>query len=117
MEKVKKSKKRIDKYVVIAIILILIFILIVWDKFQDYMFFHPWNDLTSFKKLQKIDEFKEIEIKNDEVNLSGWFWNVQNKEEKAPLVIFFTGNAQNSSNTFYQYYLSCHISFLIKYRI
>lgn len=32
--------------------------------------------------------------------------NQKNKNEKAPLVIFFTGNAQNSSNTLYNYYLS-----------
>lgn len=30
----------------------------------------------------------------------------KNKKEQAPLVIFFTGNAQNSSNTLYNYYLS-----------
>lgn len=62
--------------------------------------------MVSYKKLQQIEEFKEIEIKNNEVNLSGWFWNIQNKNEKVPLVIFFTGNAQNSSNTLYNYYLS-----------
>ena len=32
--------------------------------------------MISYKKLQEIDEFKEIKIKNDEVNLSGWFWNI-----------------------------------------
>ncbi|MBQ7667856.1 MAG: alpha/beta fold hydrolase [Clostridia bacterium] len=92
--------------IIIIILLLLILLLIGWSKLQDYIFFHPWNDLTAYKKLQNIDEFKEIEIKNDKVNLSGWFWNIQNKEDKAPLVIFFTGNAQNSSNTLYNYYLS-----------
>ena len=62
--------------------------------------------MISYKKLQEIDEFKEIKIKNDEVNLSGWFWNIGNKEGKNPLVIFFGGNAQNSSNTLYNYYQS-----------
>ena len=106
MEKTQKNKKRRIIYTIIVVILILILLLIGWNKLQDYIFFHPWNDLASYKKLQKIDEFKEIEIKNDEVNLSGWFWNIQNKKEQAPLVIFFTGNAQNSSNTLYNYYLS-----------
>lgn len=106
MEKNQKNKKRKIVYTIIVILLILILLLIVWNKLQDYIFFHPWNDLVSYKKLQQIEEFKEIEIKNNEVNLSGWFWNIQNKNEKAPLVIFFTGNAQNSSNTLYNYYLS-----------
>ena len=106
MGKIQKNKKRKIVYAIIVVILILILLLIGWNKLQDYIFFHPWNDLASYKKLQKIDEFKEIEIKNNEVNLSGWFWNIQNKKEQAPLVIFFTGNAQNSSNTLYNYYLS-----------
>ena len=102
----KNRKKGIPIYVIIIIILFIILLLIGWNKLQDYIFFHPWNDYISYKKLQEIDEFKEINIINDEVNLSGWFWNIQNKEEKAPLVIFFGGNAQNSSNTMYRYYLS-----------
>lgn len=106
MKKIQKNKKCRIVYTIIVVILILILSLIGWNKLQDYIFFHPWNDLVSYKKLQQIDEFKEIEIKNNEVNLSGWFWNIQNKNEKAPLVIFFTGNAQNSSNTMYNYYLS-----------
>ena len=106
MGKNLKKQKRKIVYTIIVAIFILILLLIGWNKFQEYIFFHPWNDLASYKKLQKIDEFKEIEIKNNEVNLSGWFWNIQNKNENAPLVIFFTGNAQNSSNTLYNYYLS-----------
>lgn len=97
-------KKKII-YVLISIVLIIILI-IGWNKLQEYIFFHPWNDMISYKKLQDIDEFKEIKIKNDEVNLSGWFWNIGNKEGKNPLVIFFGGNAQNSSNTLYNYYQS-----------
>lgn len=97
-------KKKII-YILIFIVSILVLI-IGWNKLQDYIFFHPWNDMISYKKLQEIDEFKEIKIKNDEVNLSGWFWNIGNKEGKNPLVIFFGGNAQNSSNTLYNYYQS-----------
>lgn len=97
-------KKKII-YVLISIVLIIILI-IGWNKLQEYIFFHPWNDMISYKKLQDVDEFKEIKIKNDEVNLSGWFWNIGNKEGKNPLVIFFGGNAQNSSNTLYNYYQS-----------
>lgn len=95
-------KKKII-YVLISIVLIVVLI-IGWNKLQEYIFFHPWNDMISYRKLQEIDEFKEIEINNNEVNLSGWFWNIGNKEGKNPLVIFFGGNAQNSSNTLYNYY-------------
>lgn len=106
MEKTHKNRKIKIIRIIIAVLLIIIVLLIGWNKFQEYIFFHPWNDLASYRKLQNIDEFKEIQIENDEVNLSGWFWNIQNKKEEAPLVIFFTGNAQNSSNTLYNYYLS-----------
>ena len=95
------------KIIYILIFIVSIIVLIIgWNKLQEYLFFHPWNDMISYKKLQEIDEFKEIKIKNDEVNLSGWFWNIENKEGKNPLVIFFGGNAQNSSNTLYNYYQS-----------
>lgn len=95
------------KIIYILIFIVSIIVLIIgWNKLQEYLFFHPWNDIISYKKLQEIDEFKEIKIKNDEVNLSGWFWNIENKEGKNPLVIFFGGNAQNSSNTLYNYYQS-----------
>ena len=97
-------KKKII-YVLIFIVSIIVLI-IGWNKLQEYIFFHPWNDIISYKKLQEIDEFKEIKIKNAEVNLSGWFWNIGNKDGKNPLVIFFGGNAQNSSNTLYNYYQS-----------
>ncbi len=106
MGKYKNNKKRKITYVLIFFIIFIILLLVGWNKLQEYIFFHPWNDLKSYKKLKQIDEFKEIEIKNDEVNLHGWFWNIQNKNEKSPLVIFFTGNAQNSSNTLYNYYSS-----------
>lgn len=95
------------KIIYILIFIVSIVVLIIgWNKLQEYLFFHPWNDMISYKKLQEIDEFKEIKIKNDEVNLSGWFWNIGNKEGKNPFVIFFGGNAQNSSNTLYNYYQS-----------
>ena len=100
------SKKGKIMRLVIIIILVAVLLLIGWNRLQEYFFFHPWNDLTSYRKLQKLEEFQEITIKNEEVNLSGWFWNLQNAEGPAPLVIFFTGNAQNSSNTMYYYYES-----------
>lgn len=100
MGKIKKNKK----IIILTLIMYLILFLVIVFKVQDAMFFAPWHDVKAYEELQKIDEFKEIKINNDEINLSGWFWNIQNKDEKAPLVIFFTGNAQNSSNVLYNYY-------------
>ena len=105
MEKVKKSRNKFLQFTII-ILIILLLLYFGWNKLQDYLFFHPWNDIVSYKKLQETAEFKEVKIKNNEVNLSGWFWNIQNKNEKAPLLIFFPGNAQNSSNTMYNYSFS-----------
>lgn len=97
------NKKAKILFIISVIIVVIASIVFGWNKYQEMMFFHPWNDNESYKKLQEIDEFEEIEIKNSKVHLYGWFWDIQ-KSEKAPLVIFFTGNAQNSSNTLYTYY-------------
>ena len=75
------TKKKII-YILIFITLIIILI-IGWNKLQYYIFFSPWNDMISYKKLQEIDEFKEIKIKNYEVNLSGWFWNIWKKNNRS----------------------------------
>ena len=75
------TKKKII-YILIFITSIIILI-IGWNKLQDYIFFRPWNDMISYKKLQEIDEFKEIKIKNSEVNLSGWFWNIWKKNNRS----------------------------------
>lgn len=46
------------KIIYILIFITSIIILIIgWNKLQDYIFFHPWNDMISYKKLQEIDEF------------------------------------------------------------
>lgn len=103
-KKEKKKKRIIRNALMVLVVLILFFIL--WNKFQELIFFHPWNDLNSYIKLQKINEFEEIKIKNESINISGWFWNIQGSKEKKPLIIFFPGNAQNSSNTMYNYYNS-----------
>ena len=108
------SKKGKIIFTIFVVIIILLLGFVGWNKFQEFMFFHPWNDHKSYKKLQEIDEFKEIKIKNDEIDLSGWFWDIQ-KKNKAPLIIFFTGNAQNSSNTLYNYYLPEKVSFLLNF--
>lgn len=106
MKQIGQNKR--NKILAIAVFTVLILVLVVigWNKFQEYIFFHPWHDRVAYQKLQQIDEFKEIRIKNEEVDLSGWFWDIQKEQGKAPAIIFFTGNAQNSSNVLYNYYLA-----------
>jgi pimeloyl-ACP methyl ester carboxylesterase len=103
MEEKKKNKSKNIATKILVVLIIIAVLLVGWNKFQEWMFFHPWNDHVSYTKLKDISEFQEVKIKNDKVNLSGWFWNIQNKDV-APLVIFFTGNAQNSSNTLFNFY-------------
>ena len=47
------TKKKII-YILIFITLIIILI-IGWNKLQDYIFFSPWNDMISYKKIKEID--------------------------------------------------------------
>lgn len=106
MEKASGRRKRKIIILLIIVLVVLVLLFAGWNKLQETLFFHPWNDLTAHGKLRKIEEFQEIKIENKEVNLAGWFWNIQGRKEPAPLVIFFTGNAQNSSNTMYYFYRS-----------
>lgn len=93
--------KKINKKLIIAISII-IFILIITSisilYIQDDMFFHPWHDEKSYEQLLSETDFEEISINNNGTLLNGWL-KYNSKAEKAPLVIFFGGNAQNSSNT------------------
>ena len=93
----------------IILLIIIVGTIICWNKLQEMMFFHPWNDVVAHNKLKKIDEFKEVTIKNDKVDLAGWYWKINEKNTPTPVVIFFTGNAQNSSNTMYKYYSSTNM--------
>ena len=80
----------------LAVIFIVFLILLVS---QRYIFFHPWNDVSSYEQLKTISDFEEVNIINDGKNLNWWMYYNNPKWEKSPLVIYFGGNAQNSSNT------------------
>lgn len=93
----KKSKKIILQILLLVVILLIITIICILE-IQKYLFFHPWHDKDSYNKLLSIEDFEEIKIDNNGSVLSGWFkYNTQ--KQQAPLLIFFGGNAQNSSNT------------------
>lgn len=89
---VKQMIKVLISTTIITLIIVIIFIL----QIQQYIFFHPWHDQKSYNVLSNDKNFKEISINNDGKTLHGWLYN-QHKNE--PLIIFFGGNAQNSSNT------------------
>jgi predicted alpha/beta hydrolase family esterase len=65
---------------------------------QPDLFFHPWHDEDSYNQLLGEECFEEIRISNDGELIHGWI-KYNTEQPKAPLLIFFGGNAQNSSNT------------------
>ena len=89
----------------LAVIFIVFLILLIS---QRYIFFHPWNDVSSYEQLKTISDFEEVNIVSDGEKLNWWMYYNNPKWEKSPLVIYFGGNAQNSSNTM-SYFLNLWI--------
>lgn len=87
-------KKNI-RFLIVLLTSFLIFISLFILFIQGSMFFHPWHDELSYDRLKLLEDFEEININNN--SLRGWI-KYNSKEQKAPLVIFFGGNAQNTSN-------------------
>ena len=81
---------------IFAIYLLLVFVVLV--LIQKQFFFHPWHDEEAYQALKMNNDFEELNINCNGKKLNGWLrYNI--KEEKAPLVIFYGGNAENSSST------------------
>ena len=99
---VKKSGKKKNKILINVLLWILVLIILssigIWYV-QPSAFFYPWHDEKSYEFLQGNSEFEELKIQNGENIISGWIKYNNSKEEKAPLIIMYGGNAQNSSNT------------------
>lgn len=91
-----KKFLKICTLVIIALIFICIITIL---SIQETAFFHPWHDERSYAELLKIQDFKEIKIDNDGNLIHGWFYDNLKTNKEAPLLLFFGGNAQNSSNT------------------
>ena len=100
--------KTICKTLIFIFVILLFVICLILIISQKYIFFHPWNDVSSYEQLQKIPDFEEVNIEGDGKNLNWWMYYNNPKWEKSPLVIYFGGNAQNSSNTM-AYYLDSWI--------
>lgn len=97
--KLFKNKKTKTIAETIILLIVLFIWCLVFRHIQRYIFFYPWNDTSSYEQLQKNSDFEEVNIVNDGKNLNGWLYHNNLKWEKSPLVIYFAGNAQNSSNT------------------
>jgi len=78
-------------------VLFIVFLILIFS--QKHIFFYPWNDTSSYNQLQKNSDFEEVNIVSDGKNLNWRMYYNNPKWEKSPLVIYFGGNAQNSSNT------------------
>ena len=100
--------KTICKTLIFIFVILLFVICLILIISQKYIFFHPWNDVSSYEQLQKIPDFEEINIESYGKNLNWRMYYNNPKWEKSPLVIYFGGNAQNSSNTM-TYYLNSWI--------
>ena len=92
----KKSKVLL----VIFFIFLLLFITFIFSILyvQPSLFFYPWHDKESYDMLLSEEDFEEIRIDNNGKLLDGWL-KYNTKNPQAPLLIFFGGNMQNSSNT------------------
>jgi len=91
------KRKKIPLISIILFVLLIITIVVIL-YIQPSFFFYPWHDEKSYTKLLNEENFEEIQIDNKGKLLSGWI-KYNTKQEQAPLLIFFGGNAQNSSNT------------------
>lgn len=92
------KKKFLISFIIIFIMLLLTSIIAILS-IQEDAFFHPWHDTQSYTQLQQLEDFEEIKIDNNGNLIHGWFYNNIKNNEEAPLLLFFGGNAQNSSNT------------------
>jgi len=67
---------------------------------QPRMFFYPDHDADAHAILSDESDFEEIKISYGKNQyLHGWFKHNVDSDEPAPLIIFFGGNAMNSSTT------------------
>ncbi len=98
---------------------VLLFIVAVVLLIQPSMFFYPWHDESSCESLRANKNFTEVQIPHGDGYLHGWL-RLNSGEEKAPLLLFFGGNGQNSSNAMqlleatgsFSYFTNHHVLFI-----
>ena len=109
------KKKLIIFNLVILIIIIILFAIIL--STQEKYFFYPNFDEVSYNELKQDDSFKEVNItlKNGK-KLSGWL-KYNSTAIQAPLIIFFMGNAQNSSSLMHSFSAKGVFEYLYGYNV
>lgn len=97
-QKKASELKRLWKIIALIYLTIIFIVFLIILESQKKIFFHPWNDTSSYNQLKNISDFEEINIISDDKNLNWWMYYNNPRWEKSPLVIYFGGNAENSSN-------------------
>lgn len=92
-----KKRKLWFSFGLLWVLFLAIFIIVILAV-QQSLFFHPWHDQAAHEQLSREETFEEINIDHKGGRLNGWL-KYNEEEAKAPLLIFFGGNSQNSSNT------------------
>lgn len=83
----------------VVVIVILVSLLYGFYIAQEEAFFIPNHDEKAYNYLKTHDEFEEVHITENGLDLYGWIKPID-KEEKKPLVIMYLGNAQCTANFF-----------------
>lgn len=97
----KQDKKRIIIEAIGGALVLFIAICIAIWAIQPSLFFYPWHDSAKFSALMNDDNFTNITVESGEYTLNGWY--KASDADNAPLLIFFGGNAMNSSNMCYKF--------------
>lgn len=116
--KLKKSTKNLIGFIAIVLIIMIITIGTI-SYVQDYLFFPTCYNEECYKLLvnSSSPQYKEIQIDNNGKKLNGWVKFNVIANEKAPLVIFFVGNYQDSSGTFVNFEKNGMYSYFENYNI
>lgn len=103
MNKGKEQSKR-NKLKALIEILLFCICCIIFIYIRNDTFFYPRNDISSYQQLKNYDEFEEINITDNDTTLNWWIHYDNSKTEATPLIIYFGGNAENSSNTMFDFF-------------
>ena len=120
-QKIKEKKKSKNNHnarnITIMISIFLLAIIIGILIMQRYVFFYPWHDKDSYNTLKTNTSFQEITIESNGQKLNGWLKYNTDKNKKSPLLIFFGGNMQNSSNAMLYFESSNKYNYFENYNV
>lgn len=120
MNKEKKSVKTKNNNKLLTCIFVLFVLILccfIFREVQRFIFFHPWNNEAAYEQLKEIPDLEEVDIDNNWDNLNGWLYYNNQKWEKSPLLIFFQGNAQCSSNTMLSFWTQWILNYFSWYNV